>query len=474
MAEPQQISPQSGAPPKPPQGPPRAAMPDNQTAALLALLRVEQEARDATNERELILLMVNETRKLTRARQIFIAMPGPTGALQIEGVSSIPVIDRDAPLVAFFERLAREAASGVKALDIGPLEMPEEGEDEAADAYPFRKLVWVPLRHGNGPLRGALILAREDAWTDKELIIARRLAQTYAHALRALKGRDPLSLLSLHHLLNAHRWHAFALAVVFALLLFVRVPISALAPVEIRPRDPFVVAAPIDGVIENIIVGPNQKVAKGDVLVKLADTTLRNRYEVAAREVQVAQARLKQSNQIAFSDPRGMHEIGIARAELALKLAERDFARDLLDKTEIKAERPGLAIYSDKHELIGKPVAVGERILEVADSSSIEARIELPVSDAIALSPGAAVRLFLDSDPLKPWKATVLRADYKAKVGENDTVAFRVIADIEPDSGGAMPRLGVRGTAQVSGDDVTLGFYLFRRPITALRQWIGL
>lgn len=470
MAEPQQISSKAGAAPGAPQAP-RAAIVDNQSAALLALLRVEQEARDAANERELVLLMVNETRKLTRARQIFIAMPGPTGALQIEGVSSIPVIDRDAPLVAFFERLARSAAKGPRGDGIGPLEMPEEGEDEAADAYPFRKLVWVPLRHGNGPVRGALILAREDAWTDKELVIARRLAQTYAHALRALKGRDPISL---RRILKSHRWHAMAVATIFALLLFVRVPISALAPVEIRPRDPFVVAAPIDGVIDSIVVEPNQKVVKGDLLVTLADTTLRNRYEVAAREVQVAQAKLKQSNQIAFTDPRGMHEIGIARAELALKLAERDFARDLLEKAEIRAQRDGLAIYSDKQELIGRPVAVGERILEVADSSAIEARIELPVSDAIALSPGAAVRLFLDTDPLKPWTATVRRSDYKAKVGENDVVSFRVIADIEPTAEGAMPRLGVRGTAQVSGDDVTLGFYLFRRPITAVRQWLGL
>lgn len=470
MSQPQQ----TGAPVQVAQkmaAPQRAGPADNQSAALLALLRVEQEARDAVNERELVLLMVNETRKLTRARQIFIAMPGPTGSLQIEGVSSIPVIDRDAPLVAFFERLARTAAKAPKSDEITPLEMPPEGEDEAADSYPFRKLVWVPLRHGGGPLRGALILAREDAWSDKELIIAKRLSQTYAHALRALKGRDPASL---RRILRSHRWHVAAVVTIFALLLFVRVPISALAPVEIRPRDPFIVAAPIDGVIEDIVVEPNQKVAKDDLLVKLADTTLRNRFEVAEREVQVARARLKQSNQIAFTDPRGMHEIGISRAELALKLAERDFARDLLQKTEIRAQRDGLAIYSDKHELLGRPIAVGERILEVADASVIEARIELPVADAIALSPGAAVRLFLDSDPLRPWNAKVRRADYKAKVGDTDVVAFRVIAEIEPAANGAMPRLGVRGTAQVSGNDVPLGFYLFRRPITAVRQWVGL
>ena len=258
------------------------------------------------------------------------------------------------------------------------------------------------------------------------------------------------------------------------MLLLFKVPLRALAPVEIIARDPFIVAAPIDGVIDAIPVEPNQKVKSGDILVRLADTTLKNRFEVADREVQVAEARLKQSNQIAFSDPRGMHEIGIARAELSLKLAERDFARDLLAKTQIAAPHDGLAIYSDKRELIGRPVAVGERILEISEPAKVEARIDLPVADAIALTPGASVKLFLDSDPLHPWPATVQRADYKAKVGENDIVSFRVVARLSAQPDRPLPRLGVRGTAQVSGNDVSLGLFLFRRPITYLRQWIGL
>jgi multidrug efflux pump subunit AcrA (membrane-fusion protein) len=261
---------------------------------------------------------------------------------------------------------------------------------------------------------------------------------------------------------------------VLAALLFIKVPLRALAPAEIIARDPFVVAAPIDGVIEAIPVEPNQRVEAGVVLVKLAGTALRNRFEVADREVQVAEARLKQSNQIAFSDSRGMHEIGIARAELSLKLAERDFARDLLAKTEIIAPLEGLAIYSDRRELIGQPVAVGERILEIADPARLEARIDLPVADAIALTAGASVTLFLDSDPLRPWPATVRRADYKAKVGENEIVSFRVVASLTPQADRALPRLGVRGTAQLSGDNVSLGLFLFRRPITYVRQWLGL
>lgn len=449
--------------------PPKPKVADNQTA-LLALLKVEAEVRDADTVRDLILLMANESRKLTRARQIFVVMSGVAKAFEVQGVSSIPVVDRSAPLIIFIERLVRSEAKG-KALDtIHVLKMPSPGTDSVADSYPFRELVWMPLKHKSGSLRGGLVLAREQAWSDQDLVIAGRLSAAFAHALQALRGPDRNIA---RRLLSFSRWHAGATALLIAALLFVRVPLSALAPAEIVARDPFVIAAPIDGVIETIAIDPNQPVQRGDLLVKLADTTLRNRFEVASREVQVAEARLKQSNQVAFSDPRGMHEIGIARAELSLKIAERDFARDLLEKSEIRAQRDGIAMYSDKRELVGRPVAVGERILEVADAHAFEARIELPVADAIALSQGSRVRLFLDSDPLRPWTATVRRADYKAKVGENDIVAFRVIADIATEEGRPPPRLGVRGTAQVSGDNVALGYYLFRRPITALRQWLG-
>ena len=337
---------------------------DNQTA-LLALLKVEAEVRDADSVRDLILLMANETRKLTRARQIFVVMSGVGKAFEVQGVSSIPVVDRSAPLIIFVERLVRSAAKSKALNAIHVLKMPPAGTDSVADSYPFRELVWMPLKHKGGALRGGLVLAREQAWSDQDLVIAGRLSAAFAHALQALRGPDRNFA---RKLLTLSRWHAGVTVALLAALSLVRVPLSALAPAEIVARDPFVVAAPIDGVIEAIEVDPSHAVKKGDLLVKLADTTLRNRFEVASREVQVAEARLKQSNQIAFSDPRGMHEIGIARAELGLKIAERDFARELLEKSEIRAQRDGIAMYSDKRDLLGRPVAVGERILEVADA----------------------------------------------------------------------------------------------------------
>ena len=40
--------------------------------------------------------------------------------------------------------------------------------------------------------------------------------------------------------------------------------------------------------------------------------------------------------------------------------------------------------------------------------------------------------------------------------------------------GEAPPRIGLRGTAKIYGSRVTLFYYLFRKPITFVRQLIGI
>ena len=78
-----------------------------------------------------------------------------------------------------------------------------------------------------------------------------------------------------------------------------------------------------------------------------------------------------------------------------------------------------------------------------------------------------------DSDPLHPREARVVSADYQAKMHEAGTMAFRVVAEADV-TADAVPRLGTRGTAQLFGDHVPLAYFVFRRPLTALRQWTGL
>jgi multidrug resistance efflux pump len=264
-----------------------------------------------------------------------------------------------------------------------------------------------------------------------------------------------------------------AALVLSILALFIPIPMSTLAPVEVVAREPIVVAAPIEGVIESIKIEPNTRVKAGDVLLSFQNTTLKNKFDIADRATQVAKAKELKATQSAFSDPAGRHEVAIAMAELKLSEAERDYAKDMLAKTVLIAPKDGLAIFSSRKDWEGKPVIQGERIIEIADPNRIEFGIDLSVKDAIVLNDGAEVKIFLDSDPLHAVKATLTRASYHAQPSAASGLSFMLFAKLNENSEN-LPRIGYRGTAQVYGKSTFLGFYLFRRPIAALRQMIGI
>ena len=96
----------------------------------------------------------------------------------------------------------------------------------------------------------------------------------------------------------------------------------------------------------------------------------------------------------------------------------------------------------------------------------------LPASDALNLEPGAPIRLFLHTDPLSPLGAELFQTSYQATQSPDGIAAYRLYGRFV--DGVAQQRIGLRGTARVSGSWALLGYYLFRRPIAAVREWTGL
>lgn len=258
-----------------------------------------------------------------------------------------------------------------------------------------------------------------------------------------------------------------------AALGFMSMPISVLAPLEVTPRDATIVAMPVEGIVQKIHVSPNDIVTPGQPLIQLIDTVSRNKLAISEREVGVAQAKLENTSSLSFTDPKGRHELGVARAELALRMAERDYARVLHDQMSLTAPSAGMVVFSDRKDIEGKPAAIGDRLMQIATPGLIELRIDLPVADSIVLNPGARVRAFLDSTPMNAVLGRVTQIDYQARLSDSNVAIYRVFAVLD-DGQGAPPRFGTRGTAQIDGPQGTLALFLFRRPLSALRQRLGL
>mgnify|MGYP000981612534 CR=1 FL=1 len=441
--------------------------------ALLTLLQIEREARHAQSAEGLGLVMANRTRMLIPCRSTAVLSWSADADPAVAALSDVPAHDPNAGLTRWLAACARSLAAHDEARRVhavDPARLPPELRAEWAEWSPA-SVLWVPLLTPDGQPVGALWMARDEAWSEPEAVLAERLADTYGHAWGALLGRRrPLP----DWMRSRRVWLGAAVAV--AVLALVPVRQSALAPAQIVAADPFVVAAPLDGVVARFHVRPNEAVAEGRALLDFDDTALRARQQVAAEELAVAGAELRKAEQGALSSPEAAAQVALARAQVDLKAAELAYASEQLERGKVKAERAGIAVFRSVNDWIGRPVRTGERILTIADPARVEIEAHLPAADAIVLEAGNPVAVFLDARPLEPVAATLADASYEAAPTEEGILAYRVRATLDggAGNGGDAPRIGLRGTARIDGPRVPLFLYLFRRPIAALRHMLGL
>ena len=158
-------------------------------------------------------------------------------------------------------------------------------------------------------------------------------------------------------------------------------------------------------------------------------------------------------------------------AQVDLKKAEVDSTGEKLKNTKLYAGQKGIAIVDQKTNWQGKPVSVGEKIMTIANPNLIEFLVWLPVKDSLIIKENTDVKVFLDINPIKPLKGKLLRASYEPSLSPEEVLSYKIGVSYE---GKVPPRIGLRGTAKIYGSRVTLFYYLFRKPITFVRQLIGI
>ncbi|HWD32897.1 MAG TPA: HlyD family efflux transporter periplasmic adaptor subunit [Pseudomonas sp.] len=391
-------------------------------------------------------------------------------SLELLCVSGLARPSEDSPYLVWLQRAIRWIATQLEHdqprwLGRDAVTPPADIDEGWAEWWPSG--VWcIPLHDREGQRLGLVLFLLDAAPAPALLHLFEGLWRTWAHCWAGFAKQRRLL-----------RWRPskrqllLALAVAVALLL-VPVRQTALAPAEIVSRQAMIISSPIDGVIESMQVRPNQPVDKDTPLFRLDETTLNSRAEVLSKEVAVADAELMAASQRAFDNPQSKSELTLLNGRVQQRRAELAAVKAQLQRTQVRAPRAGVAVYSDPNDWLGKPVSTGERILLIAEPKQPAMLIQLPVADAIALEPGAEVTLFLTAYPLTPLKGNVLETSYQAQANEEGVVAYRLLASIEGQPEHA--RLGLHGTARLYGERVVLGYYLLRRPFAALRAWSGL
>lgn len=432
------------------------------------LLQIEARALEAETVAALRFTIVNETHALTPYRQA--AMFELEGdSLRLVAASGLVSVANDSPFAVWLSRFAQRFPrdGAIHRLDIADAS-PDDAEGWAE--WLPEHLALVPLRDRRGAFKGVVLYAAEQPWSDRACELLGRLHATYGYCLAGMRQTSQDRWRWLRPM--AKKRNRCILAGLLVLSLFVPVRLSVLAPAEVVALNATAVAAPQDGVVGSFAVAPNAKVKAGDLLFSLDDSSLLNRLAVARKALEIAQADAHIAQQRAFDDLKSKADVAVALGRVREKEAELAAVETQAQRVEVRADRDGIAIFSDTNDWIGRPVMTGERVMQLAQPEDGGIQVWLAVADAINLELDAPVRLFLHTDPLSPRSGRLVEASYQATLSPDSVASYKLRAKF--DEGTELPRIGLRGTARISGDWVLLGYYLFRRPLAHLREWSGL
>lgn len=446
---------------------------DHPSTFLLKLLDLGKRARLATSEDELTFLLVNGTHGLAPFRQAALWWVGQ----KVTALSGVVEPDRNAPYVNWLDQLLRSIHSDSGdplRLDVSAI--PTGLRDQWTEWLPAHAVA-LPLR---GKLTGYLLLARDTTFSDQELALLIEWCQTWLFVWEAMIGAKTrkwyrrTSQNQQGALARPRRWYRrrslwFAGAVLIVLLLPIRM--SVLAPSEVVPAQPVVVRAPIEGVIAQFDAQPNSLVKQDQPLFSFDSALIEARVLVAQQALETALAQYRQTSQLALFDAKHRVELAAQAGNIEEKRSEFEYLKEQRQRSQVRAPIAGTVLYDDPTSWIGRPVGIGERILRIARPGDIEVEAWLSIADAIDLEEGDPVTLYLQSDPLKPIYARLHYFSHEAVLRPDGSYAFRIRAKLE---GGQDARVGLKGTARISGRWTLIGYWLLRRPLASVRTMLGL
>tara|TARA_B000000475_G_scaffold5845_1_gene5283 strand:+ start:2640 stop:3974 length:1335 start_codon:yes stop_codon:yes gene_type:complete len=441
---------------------------EDKNIKIARLIGLEKKSREARTQDELNFVVVNETRQIFDFVNSYLLLKTPTDKYHVKAVSDLATVDRTAPLVTFVENIINDQTSS-NLKEIQNLEV-----DKISRSLKIKKpknipdnILLIPIFSPQRGLQGFLITTRNEKFNDNEVELARHLSLTYGHAYNTFLTDFSIKDFLKKNFTGKRSW-IIILSIIF--ILIIPIKITSTAPVEVVPKNPRLITAPFDGVVKNIIVNNNDKINSGDLLIQIEDTDLKNSFNLAKQSLQVAEKELLRSRQFSFSNNEEKARLAELMAQVDLKKAEVESTSERLKNSKIYADKDGIAIVDQKNNWQGRPVSVGEKIITIANPEKVEFLIWLPVKDSLIIKENTDVKVFLDINPIKPLKGKLKRASYQSSLSPEEVLSYQISASFE---GEEIPRIGLRGTAKIYGSRVTLFYYLFRKPITFVRQLIG-
>lgn len=438
---------------------------------LLQLAELESLARQAESLRELGHHLANDAHGLLAYRQaLVVAEDGDRWRLM--NISGLVSVDENTPYRVWLDSTLPWLRQQLSADEFAWLELNTLTDAPSATLQGLQEwwpagVAALPLKSRSEQLLGWVLFLLDEAPSPTQTVLVKRLAMSWSYCWEMLKPKPGLWQ---RFRQRKNRWK---LATAALLILLIPLRQSALAPAEITSLDLQLVSAPMDGVIKTFHIKPNEPVSKDQPLFSLDDTTLQHQRAVAQQAVAVADAELMAASQGAFTSNDSKAQLPTLQSRAQQRRAELESLNAQLQRMTVLAPRAGVAVFTDPNEWLGKPVVTGERVLQLANPDQPAMLIKLPVADAIELSVGTPVVLYLTVRPLSPLNGKILETSYQSSLTAEGISSYRLRASVDKGDS-ELARIGLKGTAKIKAGWSLLGYEMLRRPLAALREFTGL
>jgi biotin carboxyl carrier protein len=189
------------------------------------------------------------------------------------------------------------------------------------------------------------------------------------------------------------------------------------------------ISTPFNGIINNIFVKVGDKVQKGQNLFSLDIEELRLK-ELESKADIIRYQKEKEN----FMSQRKLADMEIANAKVLQAKSKLQRIEYKIQNSTIKSTISGTIVQGDKEKLLGMPIAKGDTIFYISNSTQLYLQIKIPEDEIYHINKGQKGKVILLSDPLKEHNFTVSKVIPKAEVDSANGNVYIVYGILENSS----------------------------------------
>jgi len=168
---------------------------------------------------------------------------------------------------------------------------------------------------------------------------------------------------------------AVVVAVIYSVF-FVPVPMYLRADARLEPAHLAAITAPLDGRVESVHVSTGENVKADQLLVTMDSSDIRLKLAEVTRSIQAEKIKLQASRNKADAPAVRSSELTIDQLEIRKRALTRK-----LERTQVRSLIDGVVLTERTDQMEGMSIALGEKLVHVADMSSFELVMEVREED---------------------------------------------------------------------------------------------